>query len=510
MKVLDVAASRELDRRASEEFGIPSLVLMENAALGAVEVLGERFPSARRVLVLCGPGNNGGDGLAMARHLALRGLEVEVWLVGSRALGGDAAVQETICRRQGLRLRRVEALDDVPAEARGWDLTVDALFGVGLSRPVEGVFASVIDWLTERRAPCLAVDLPSGLFGDRGATAGPHVRADVTVTFEAPKPAHVLPPACDAVGDLYVADLGVPSELAQSAASRMTLVTPDLAASWVGRRPAAAHKGDFGHVLVAAGAPGMGGAAVLAARGAIRGGAGLVTCAVPESVLSTVDAASLESITLGLPADAAGQLSEASVAPVVAAAGERDVLALGPGLGEGDEVARVVRRVVAQTEVPLVLDASALAAFAGRLEELAGRRGAVVLTPHAGELARLLSVSVEEVTADRPASVERAREASGATVLLKGQASLVAGAGGVLVNSTGNPGMATGGSGDVLTGLLAACMARGLEAPKAAALAAFVHGAAGDLAAEEFGQTALAAADLLPCIPRVLRDLERR
>jgi len=513
MRVLEVAATREIDRRATEEFGIPSLLLMENAALGVVEALGEGFPEADRVLILCGPGNNGGDGLAVARHLDARGFDVEVWLVGESDLRGDAAVQQQICARQGVASRRVTVQDDLPAGPHEWDVVVDALFGIGLTRPLAGIHASVVDWLAGQSTPCLAVDLPSGLSGDSASVIGPHVRADATVTFETPKPAHVLPPACDAVGEVIVADLGVPPALVAEASGDLVLATPELAASWLGLRSRGGHKGDFGHVLVVAGSQGMGGAAVLAARGALRGGAGLVTAAVPESVLAAVAGASLESMTLALPETVEGLLSPTAVEPLLAAAETRDVLALGPGLGAGETVEEIVLEIVSNTRVPLVIDASALTPLAGRLEVLRSRRAPVILTPHAGELGRLLGVDAAEITADRLSFVRRAVEETGSVVLLKGQATLTADGEGVTINSTGNPGLATGGTGDVLTGLIAALWAGCQRSPtaaarQAAALGAFVHGGAGDLAAEAMGETALTAGDLLPRLPEVLRGLE--
>ncbi len=509
MRVLTVEGSREVDRLASEEYGIPSLILMENAAIGVADAICEIFPEVERVTIFCGPGNNGGDGLAVGRHLDRRGYAVSLVLVGERPLEGDAAVQERICRLQGLPLARWRHEKDLTLATLDWDLAVDALFGSGLSRALSGIYRDVVELLNGSPAPRVAIDLPSGLSGDSAQLLGPHVLADLTVTFEALKPAHVLPPACDAAGELVVTDLGVSATLAERAESDMTFTTLDLAGSWLPERARDAHKGTFGHVLVAAGSPGFAGAAVLAARGAILGGAGLVTCAVPESLLSTVDAASLESMTLGLPAGEHGGFNADSVEPLLAAAAERSVLALGPGIGSHAQTREAARRMVLEATVPVVLDASGLDAFAGDLGALRGRRAPTVLTPHPGELARLSDRDPRAVTDDRPSAVREAARSSGAVVVLKGRRSLTAAPDGHLfVNSTGNPGMGTGGTGDVLTGAIAAFLALGLEPVIGAALGVFVHGLAGDMAAEEGGEASLTASDLLGMLPAAMHEVE--
>jgi NAD(P)H-hydrate epimerase len=337
------------------------------------------------------------------------------------------------------------------------------------------------------------------------------VRADATVTFAAPKPAQVLFPAAALVGELVVADLGVPPALVERVGGDLHLLLADELLGALPRRRPDAHKGDFGHVLVVAGGPGKTGAAVLAARAAVRAGAGLVTAAVPAPLVATVAAGALESMTLALPAGADGALAGEAVAALLAAAAERDVVALGPGLGLAEATAAAVREFVAACPKPLVLDADGVNAFAGRAEELAARRGgaALVLTPHPGEMGRLLGTSTAEVQADRPAAARRAAAACRAVVVLKGHRSLVAApAGGVWVVPTGNPGMATGGTGDVLTGALAALLAQLGDPLAAARLAVYAHGLAGDDAAERVGEVGLAAGDVLDGLPAALARFE--
>ena len=500
MKILTPEAMRAVDRAAIEEVGIPSLVLMENAAIGVVDALAETFPEARSVAVLCGPGNNGGDGLAVARHLAIRGYIVRTFLVGAREPGGDAGVQLTICRNQGLQIRRVSETDEqrgLVEAARDADLVVDALFGTGLSRPLEGLFAEVGEAVNRLAVPRLAVDLPSGLNGGSAEVLGPHLEADLTVTFAAPKLAHILPPAAESVGEVVVTDLGIPPELVEGAAGDLFLLQAGELAPLLMPRPADGHKGDFGHALLFAGGTGKAGAAILAARGAVRGGAGLVTVAVPAPILPEVDCGSVESMTVPLETSGAG-LAPAAADQVLDAAAGKDVLALGPGLGLEPSTVEVVRRVSREASLPLVIDADGINAFAGEPEALAARAAPTILTPHPGELASLLGVGTAEVVADRLGAARRAAAAARALVVLKGHLSILAAADGrAWINPTGNPGMATGGSGDVLTGILAALLAQGYEVPVAAQLGVYLHGLAGDLAAEITGMTALAADDLV-------------
>ncbi|HEY2740484.1 MAG TPA: NAD(P)H-hydrate dehydratase, partial [Thermoanaerobaculia bacterium] len=342
---------------------------------------------------------------------------------------------------------------------------------------------------------------------------------DLTVTFAAPKVAHVLVPAAGAVGELVVTDLGIPPRLIEEVAEpggRLHLLVGEELAGWLPKREDDAHKGDFGHVLLVAGSPGKAGAAILGARAAVRAGAGLVTVAVPEPILNPVDLGSLESMTIGLPAGASGQLAAEAAGAVVTAAKGKAVVALGPGLGQEPETAAAIRRMVLAAEPPVVLDADGINAFAGRAGELRGRQAPTVLTPHPGELGRLLGMSTADVQAGRLAAVRRAAAETGAVVVLKGSRTLIGAPDGegnitVWVNPTGNPGMASGGSGDVLTGLAAGLIAQreayGLEVLDAVLLAVYLHGLAGDLAVQKTGENALAAGDLVDSLGAAFADL---
>ncbi|HEX3126103.1 MAG TPA: NAD(P)H-hydrate dehydratase [Thermoanaerobaculia bacterium] len=517
MRILSAESMREVDRTAIEDLGIPSMVLMENAAIGVVDAIGDIHEEAESAVIFCGPGNNGGDGLAIARHLAVRGYEVRVFLMTARpdrGLRGDAEVQLGICRRQGLNIHDVVSEGDLLEAleyARESDVIVDALFGTGLSRPLEGLFAELVEELNDLDVPIVAVDLPSGLNGSRSTPLGIHVQADLTVTFAAPKMAHVFPPASEAVGELVVADLGIPPELVdevEEEGGALYLLRREELVDLLPPREPGTHKGDYGHALIVAGSPGKGGAAILAARAAVRAGAGLVTAAVPEPVLNVVDLGSIESMTLGLPSRDSGQLSARAADRVLAAAEGKSVLALGPGLGQEEETAETIRRIVLETTLPLVLDADGVNAFAGRAGDLRERASETVLTPHPGELGRLLGISTAEVQADRLGAVRRAAAETGAVVVLKGYRTLVATPEGEInVNPTGNPGMASGGTGDVLTGLIAGLIAQGLEVLDAALLGVYLHGLAGDLAAVEAGEVGMNAGDLIGFLPAAFQEL---
>ncbi len=500
MRVLTLQEIRELDRRTIEETGIPSLVLMENAALAVVEAVGSRYPGARRVGVVAGPGNNGADGLAVARQLDARGYDVQVLFApGERPPSAECATQRKILSHLGIEVTELADLDSASPlqELEPPDLWIDALFGAGLTRPLTGVYARLVEALNSSAAPILAVDLPSGLDGDRQHSIGPCIAAATTVTLLAPKPALVLPPACDLAGEVIVGDLGFRFEEGGGAGALHVLIGDELGAA-VPRRAADAHKGSFGHVLLVAGSRGKAGAMVLSARASVVGGAGLTTVALAAGLELELAAGCPEAMSIVLTESAGGALEESAAESILEAAAERSVLAIGPGIGRAPGTASLVRRLVAEVSRPLVLDADGLNAFEDRLDEIAARSSPSVLTPHPGELSRLLGRTTAEIQEDRLGAVREAARRCGGVVVLKGRRTLIATPDGeTWVNTTGNPGMASGGSGDVLTGLIAARLAQGDEAAFAACLSVHLHGLAGDLARARLEGPAVPAAELL-------------
>lgn len=503
LRVLSIREMRAFDRRAIEQIGLPALVLMENAALAVAEAIGEGWPEARRVAVVGGPGNNGGDGFALARQLVTRGYQVDVWsATGGREPSLEARHQLAVLAQLGIPVGSADAgtAGDLADSLAACDLIVDALFGAGLTRPLAGQWAALVAAIAAAGRPVLAVDLPSGLDGDLSQPIGPAVRADRTVALGALKPALVLPPACGLAGEVGVADLGLPCDPPAGPGS-LHLLVADEVAGWLAPRPSDAHKGSFGHVLLLAGGEGKAGAAVLAARAAVAAGAGLVTVAAPASTVAALADACPEAMTLPLPVAAGGGLGAAALDRLRDAAVAGRVLAVGPGLGRQAETLATVRQLVLEAALPLVLDADGLAAFEGDLEALAARRAPSVLTPHPGEMARLLATTTAGIAADRLAAVRTAAKRSACLVVLKGERTLVAAPDGeAWVNSTGNSGMASGGSGDALTGVVAARLAQGDEAVLAACLSVHLHGAAGDLARQRHGGPAVPAGELIACL----------
>lgn len=512
MRVLYGAEARELDRWAIERLGIPSLVLMENAAIALADAVGERFPEARRVAIFCGPGNNGGDGFALGRQLVTRGYDVELLLAAfGRPLANDCSRQFEICQALGLELVELDGeWRSTAKSALAADLVVDALFGTGLTRALLPPWSELVEVLSAGRAPILAVDLPSGLDASSARPPGVAVRATLTVTFAAPRVAHVLPPAADSVGELAVADLGVPFELSPCSEGALFLREPRELARFLTPRAVDAHKGDFGSVLLVSGSRGMAGAAILAARAALVSGAGKVTIAAVSELADAILSAVPEAMLLPLPGSPGGSLSDEAVPTLLESMARFDVMGIGPGLGLEAGTARLVRRMVAEFPGSVVLDADGLNAFSGDAAALRPRRAPTVLTPHPGELGRLLTLLTAEVQDDRLAAVLRAAAETGAVVVLKGHRTLVARPGGeVGIHAAGNPGMASAGAGDVLTGVLAARLAQGDDAPIAADLAVHLHGSAGDLALAGGWGPAIPAGVLIDHLPRAFDELER-
>jgi NAD(P)H-hydrate epimerase len=512
MKLVTAAQMRELDRQAITDYGIPGLILMENAGLKVVEVVCALLRGVRdkNVCIFAGRGNNGGDGLVVARHLFNRGARVKVFfLANPEEMTGDARTNLNIWRKIGQEVYVLKEDSFFESFLEDSALIVDAIFGTGFQGVAREPAAGAIKAINASKKPVVAVDIPSGLEADTGFARGPCVQATCTVTFGLPKLGLVQEPGASYTGRLHVADISIPNFLFAAEHLKRHLLSREMVAGWFSLRSPAVHKGDCGRVLVVAGAKGMTGAACLAAEGAARAGAGLVTLAVPAGLQELVAAKLTEVMTVGLPATSQQTLSKEACRDVLALAQRVDVIALGPGLTTHPETVAFVRALLPFLSVPCVLDADGLNCLAGHPELLKSISAPLVITPHPGELARLFGRTIGEIQQDRIGVAEQAAQEWGVVVLLKGAKTVVASPEGtVYLNPTGNPGMATGGSGDVLTGVVAGFVAQGLNVLAGAAAGAFLHGLAGDRAARRKGIRGLLARDLLAFLPAVIKDVE--
>ncbi len=517
MLLVTAEEMRRLDRATIDGGHATGETLMERAGAGVVEALERRYgPSlGLRVLVLCGTGNNGGDGFVAARALRGRGAEVHVALLGDRArVRGDALIQLERLVAAGLTVAPIaseDALERLIASRDAWDFALDALLGTGAHGEPEGLMAAGVEalrQLDEAGTRVVALDLPTGVNADTGAIARRSVRADLTVAFGFPKRGHLLYPGRAFVGVLEVVDIGNAPDALAAITTPVHLATAAAMAALLPTRDPRAHKSSVGRVLVAGGSMGLTGAVALAARGALRGGAGYVQAAIPRSLNDVLEVKLTEEMTLASPETPERTLALAALEPLLARAGEADVVALGSGLSRHRESADLARRVVAECDRPLVIDADGLNAFEGHTEALARAQAPLVLTPHLGEMRRLTGIDTTTLEANRiDATREWARRWQ-AVVVLKGAPTVIAAPDGrTTVNPTGNPGMATAGMGDVLTGAIAALIAQGLAPYDAARLAVYAHGMAGDMVAAELGQHGMAAGDVAEALPRALLSL---
>ena len=516
MRVLNAAQMREADRRTIEDIGIPSLVLMENAGrqvVAAMEAIHTDM-AERQVAVLCGRGNNGGDGFVVARTLVQRGVDVSVFLIGRVAdVRGDARINLEVLGRLGITVVEIadsQAWELHLSEVRDCTLIVDAIFGTGLNAPVSGLIESVVADVNASGIPVVSIDLPSGLSADSCDPIGESIEAGTTVTLAAPKLPLVLPPAETRAGDIVIADIGIPADVIDGLdGPRIELLTRSSAREHLTPRTPDSHKGDYGHVLVVAGSRGKTGAAHLSGLGALRSGAGLVTIATPDSCLNVVASMAPEYMTVGLSENGSG-LDPDGVDALLELA--RDVVAIGPGLGQAAGTQAFIRAFVDRATMPLVIDADGLNAFSGDPDRLTGREGRdVIITPHPGEMARLVGMSTDEVQASRLEIARNFAVSHHLYVVLKGHRTLIATPeGNVFINPTGNPGMSTGGTGDVLTGMIAAWLGGLLDAEAACKLAVYLHGMAGDLAEADEGEVSMTAGDLAGRIGDAILELTAR
>jgi ADP-dependent NAD(P)H-hydrate dehydratase / NAD(P)H-hydrate epimerase len=520
MKIVTAKEMQTLDHKTLEDYHIPGLTLMENAGRRVTEEMEKVFGSVRhkKVVVLAGKGHNGGDGLVVARLLMEKEAAVNVFLLSPpQEIRGDAKIN----------LERYEAAGGKPETLSGrtmktfqkaladTDFVVDALFGTGLSSPVAGTAEEAIKTLHQIQATrgslaakVVSVDIPTGIHADTGQVLGMAVQADLTVTFGLPKRGHFLFPGAQHTGTLRIADIGIPESLMAQAEIPVHLLTPQELASQIMPRQHDVHKGSFGHVMVVAGSVGKSGAAVLTSLSALRVGAGRVTLALPKSVEASLHTQPPEIMTLPLPETKEQTLSTKALDLLIQSAMDKTVIAIGPGLSTHSATAELIREALTRITQPIVLDADGLNAFVGHLDRLRPIKGPLVLTPHPGEMGRLTGLGTRGVQQDRLETARSFSREHGVIVVLKGAHTVIATPeGDLFMNVTGNPGMATAGTGDALTGMIAGLIAQRYEVRWAVKLAVYLHGLAGDLAVKTFGPVGILAGDLIDHIPKAMKNL---
>ncbi len=514
MRIVTAEEMKALDRKAMEDFGLAGLVLMENAGVRVVDLIRRVMGGVqgKDVTIFIGKGNNGGDGLVIARHLLNMGAEVKVLsVVNVSEISGDAAANLDIWRKMGQKVYAVhqgDGINIVKLALMKTDLVVDAIYGTGFHGKMRGAAGSVIGVINNSGKPVIAVDIPSGLEAGTGRINGPCVRARYTAALGLPKLGLYLEPGAGYTGEITVADISLPAVLIDREAPPRYLLSARRVRKWLPERPSPAHKGNFGRVLIIAGSRGMTGAAGLSATAALRSGAGLVTAAVPETLHDIMEVKLTEAMTVPLPDTGSGALSGEALPRILSLLENMDALAIGPGLSQTPETVTLVRELLPAIKIPFVLDADALNALAGQTGILGSLHAPAVITPHPGEMARLMEVTSGDIQADRVGNAVKATADWNVVTLLKGARTVVATPEGtVYINPTGNPGMASGGSGDVLTGIIASLIAQGLQPGRAAAAGAYLHGLAGDMAAKEKGMIGLVAGDIIAGLPAAALEL---
>ena len=504
MKVSSVAEMRALDRKAIEGFGISEDLLMENAGEAAFRALEREVGAAgKRIMLICGGGNNGGDGFVMARRLHAAGTEVKVFVVGDdRRLGGSAQKNRGILSRLPIRVETLQEVGPLVPDLATCDVIVDALLGTGLSRPVTGLQSKVIERINSAGKTVLSLDIPSGVHGDTGAVMGTAVRADLTVTFGLPKRGNLLWPGFGLCGLQYVSPLSFPPSMIEAAGLQVCVNVP----LPLPRRDPQGHKGTFGDTLFIAGAGSYFGAPYLAAMSFLKAGGGYARLAAPASMTPFLANRGPEVVFVPQKETSAGSIAVANTNALLELSQGVDFVVLGPGLSLDSESQQLARELAAGVDKPMLIDGDGITALCKEPSIFASRRAPTILTPHSGEMARLTGKSVSEVEADRITIVQKTAARLGAFIVLKGAHSLIATPGEqVFVNLSGNSGMATPGSGDVLAGVIAAMAGLALDLPEAARMAVFVHGLAGDLVAADSGADGLVASDILGMLPAAMQ-----
>ncbi|MDY3972075.1 MAG: NAD(P)H-hydrate dehydratase [Clostridia bacterium] len=509
MKACFASQMRAVDKAASEIGGIPSIVLMENAAIACVNELKKDFGelTGKRIAVFCGKGNNGGDGFAIARHLRNMDAEVSVYLVCGNEFKGDAKINFDIIKKMNVNIDVVSDTENLKYIIRSNDIIIDAIYGTGIHGTVGGISYDVINEINENSKYTMAVDVPSGINSDSGEICGICIRADKTVTFAAYKVGMLMFPAADYTGKVTVADISIPDYILEGQSISINVTDEEFVRANFPVRENNSQKGDYGKVLVIAGSVGMTGAAYLSSQSAVTAGSGLVTLAIPAGLNGAMEAKTTEVMTLPVE-DINGHISSDAAEKILERTDMADAVLIGPGLGRSSDAARVLKSVLSHSKVPVIIDADGINAASRDMDILSDCTCPVIFTPHAVEMSRLTGLDRDYIEENRLVASKEFAEEYGVTVILKGHHTIVTASDGEqYINITGNPGLATGGSGDVLAGITASLAARGINETAAAAMAVYIHGKAGDIAKDKYGMESVTASLVMESIPDALRQI---
>lgn len=504
MKVCTASQMREIDRLAEELALIPSIVLMENAAIACVDEI-MKIDGIKSAAIFCGKGNNGGDGFAIARHLYNRGIKTEVYLVCGSEFSKDALINYEIISNMGVKIIEVDDIDSLDLKIGVADVVVDAIFGTGIKGEIVGTIADVINSINKNAKYILSVDIPSGVDADSGKTSSACIKADKTVTFAAYKLGMLLYPGASMTGEIIVKDISIPEYIIDNQNININIINSQYISEIRPERCENSHKGNYGKILIIGGSTGLTGAVCMACEACIRSGSGLVSAAVPESLNDIFETKLTEPMTIPLN-DKKGHLDELCIPQILDRLNDFDVCLFGVGIGRSESVSVILEAILKKSEIPVIIDADGLWAFAKKRDMLNECKCSVILTPHEMEMARILGCEVSEVIKNRQAISYEYATQNGVTLVLKGHHTIVTSPGGEqYININGNSGMATGGSGDVLSGIIAAFVARCETETKASAMGVYIHGLSGDLASSEKGEDSMLPTDMIFKIPDALK-----
>jgi NAD(P)H-hydrate epimerase len=512
MKAVTSNIMQKIDRETINSCGIPGIVLMENAGRGAVDTIFRYFQNIESISVIAGKGNNGGDGFVIARHMVNRGVRASVYLLSEiEKIRGDAQINLDIIKKMGIPVISILNIDELLKEKENINkssIVIDAIFGTGLSYEVKGFYREVIDFINSLNKTVVSVDIPSGLDANTGYPLGISMHADLTVTFGLPKIGQLIYPGAELVGKLEIVDISIPKYIIEKEYIDTNLITYEDIKKKIKKRAPNIHKGNCGHTIVIAGSTGKTGAAVMASESAMRVGAGLVTLCIPKSSYNIVESKLTEVMTEPLPDNNDGTFNYSSIDRIIDLTNDKDIVIIGPGLSVNGDTKRIVGEVIKSIDLPIVIDADGINIIAENPDILLKKKNEIVLTPHPGEMARLIKKDTRAVQRDRIGIAKEFGKKYGVYLVLKGARTIIADPqSNVYINPTGNPGMASGGMGDVLTGMIGGFISQGYNILDSSILGVFIHGMSGDRVAEEKGELGLVATDVINNIPLTIKEL---